>query len=284
MRCTRRSVIRITLALAVATGLAACGGGDDAVESSTRATDAPGTTRAATPSTGATGSAPSPSGTVAPAAAGVALDVAFLRNGKLGIAHRRVAPTQAVGRAALEQLLLGPTADEKAAGLVTAVPSGTRLQRLSIADDVATVDFSPALTARDAQAQVVLTLTQFPSVKSVRFGASGAPITTADFDDRLPMILVRSVAPGDQVTSPVNVSGLSNTFESNVRIRVVGADGRILADTFTTGQGAMGTWGPFQASVPFDRGTNTTGTVVAFETSAETGAMTNVVEVPVRFA
>lgn len=278
-----RGTARVTLALAISTGLAACGG-DDAVESSTRPTDAPATTRPATSSAGSSPSTASPSGTVAPSAAGVALDVAFLRNGKLGIAHRRVPPTQAVGRAALEQLLVGPTTDEKVAGLASAVPAGTRLERLSIADGVATVDLVPALTARDAQAQVVWTLTQFPTVESVRFGASNTPLTTADLDDRLPMILVQSVAPGDPVTSPVRVAGLSNTFESNVRIRVLGADGTVLADTFTTGRGAMGTWGSFQASVPFDRRANTTGTVVVFDISAESGAMTNVVEVPVRFA
>ncbi|MFA5885083.1 MAG: GerMN domain-containing protein [Acidimicrobiia bacterium] len=303
---TARRVTLVTLLLGLVAVLAtACGGdGTEKVSSTgdTTATTVPGGTTATTTSGGG---GVTPSGTVAPDAAGVALNVAFVRGEKIGTAHRRVAPTQAVGKAALEQLLAGPTADERAAGLTSAVPAGTRLLGLDIANGTATVDLSKelvsgggSLSMRERLAQVVFTLTQFPSVQRVAFRVDGTPTTVfggegvmldpqvdrTDFTDVTPAILLESVAPGDAVTSPVKVAGTSNTFESNVRIQVVGADGTVLADTFTTGQGGMGTWGPFAASVPFAKGTNTTGKVVVFEDSPKDGSMVNVVEVPVRFS
>ena len=62
------------------------------------------------------------------------------------------------------------------------------------------------------------------------------------------------------------VGGINNTFENNVRIRIVGADGRTLAKMFTTGRGPMGQWGRFDTIVPIARGSNPSGKVVAFET------------------
>jgi hypothetical protein len=161
---------------------------------------------------------------------------------------------------------------------------------ISIADGVADVDLSASSTTLTAAertaglAQVVYTLTQFPSVQKVRFGANGTPVGRNDLRDVTPLILLESVAPGDTVSSPVRVAGESNTFEANVRIQVLGADRRILADTFTTATSGTGTWGTFDASVPFNRGADTTGTVVVFEDSPKDGTMINVVEVPVRFA
>jgi germination protein M len=152
---------------------------------------------------------------------------------------------------------------------------------------------------RQRLAQLVFTLTQFESVVSVRvridgvptttFGTSGvtldAPLGRHTFTDETPFILLETVAPGDVVKGGrAHLAGLSNTFESNVRIRIVGADGRVLADTFTTGKGSMGTWGQFEVTVAFDRGTNTAGKVVVFENSAKDGTEINAVEVPVRFA
>jgi len=77
---------------------------------------------------------------------------------------------------------------------------------------------------------------------------------------------------------------MNNTFENNVRIRIVGADGRTLADTFTTGHGPMGQWGRFDTIVPIARGSNPSGKVIVFESSAKDGSEINVVEIPVRFA
>lgn len=298
---TRRRLAALVLGAALVGGLlTACGGGDDDIRTSS---ETPPNTAA--PATTATTGGRTPSGTVAPDAPGVTLDATFVRGEKVGTAHRRVAPTSAVGRAALEQLLAGPTAEERAAGLTTAIPAGTALRGLDIADGTGTVDLSGAfvggggsLSMRERLAQVVFTLTQFPSVDRVAFRIDGKPTTVFggegvmidstvdrnDFRDVTPLVFLESVAPGDIVSSPVTVAGESNTFEATVRIRVLGADGSVLADTFTTATSGTGTWGTFSDKVPFTRGANTTGKVVVFWDSPKDGSPQDVVEVPVTFS
>lgn len=283
-RGTRATPILVVLALTAL--LFGCGGG----RGSDRGVSAPprdATEDGLSAPTTATGSVPS---TVPSSAPGVDLRVSFLRGAEVGTAHRRVAPTQAVARAALEQLVAGPTPAERAAGLGTVIGPDTAIRRLSIADGVATIELDPDFgrgyndaTARLAQAQVVFTLTQFPTVRAVRFGAGGSPVSRADFADVTPAILVESVAPGDTVSSPVTVAGLNRTFESTVRVAVLGADRRVLADTFTTGRGEVGTWGRFTVDVPFRAGGDPTGFVVVWWDSPKDGSRVDVVEIPVRF-
>jgi Immunoglobulin-like domain of bacterial spore germination len=108
--------------------------------------------------------------------------------------------------------------------------------------------------------------------------------TTSDSRTGNDFIRVDAPTHGEEITSPVLVTGQNRTFENNVRIRIKGADGTTLADSFTTGDGEPGVWGRFAAPVRFDKGTNTSGTIVVFENSGETGAEVHVVEIPVKFA
>jgi len=286
----RRGVALLSCLLLAGAVLTACGGGNDGVETSARDT-ATTTTDSGTPATNESPAATTPSGTVARDAAGTDLSVVFLDGAKLATGHRRVAPTQAVARAALEQLIAGPNATETGTGFHTVVRPQTSVTGLGVASGVASVTLSPALdqgvdaaTAHQAMGQVVFTLTQFPTVQSVRFGTGGTEMTRADFADITPLIFVESVAPGDAIASPVKVAGMANTFEANVRIRILGADGSVLADTFTTATSGSGTWGTFAVNVPFAKGAQTAGTVVLFESSPKDGSMVNVVEVPVTFS
>ena len=87
---------------------------------------------------------------------------------------REVPGTKAVATAAVNALLAGPTALESRNAISTAVPDGTQLLGLTIEGGVATVNLSSEFASGgDANAaqtrigQVVYTLTQFPSVKSV---------------------------------------------------------------------------------------------------------------------
>ena len=278
----RRLVVLVAGAVLAALLLSACGGGDDQVKTSS---GTPATTAPPDPS-GAPGTAATdpPSGTVAPNAAGVGLQVVFVDGGKVATGHRRVPPTQAVARAALEQLIGGPNAAEQAAGFTTLVPPGTRIDGLDIAGGVATVTLTPQPVDAAARAQVVYTLTQFPTVDTVRFGAGGPPLGRDDVREVTPLVFLESVTPGDLVTSPVTVAGEANTFEATVRIQVLGANGAVLADTFTTATSGSGTWGTFSEKVAFDKGTNTAGTVRVFWDSPKDGSPQDVVEVPVRFS
>lgn len=127
----------------------------------------------------------------------------------LGV-ERSIPYTQAVATAAMNALLAGPTAQEQATwpAISTAIPPGTKLLGLSVADGVAKVDLSKefesgggtfGVTAR--LAQVVYTLTQFPTVQAVEFYIEGVrvemfsseglilegPQTIEDYEHLLPM-------------------------------------------------------------------------------------------------
>ena len=117
---------------------------------------------------------------------GRALEVWFARGGRLVEALRTHTATPRVATAALAALLAGPTRAERAAALTTDIPRGTRLLGVTIANGVASVDltsgYEAGADARSLQlrlAQVVYTLTQFPTVKAVRFELNGAPVNVS---------------------------------------------------------------------------------------------------------
>ncbi len=111
------------------------------------------------------------------------LEVWFVRHGRLVEALRTHRSTPGVATAALEALLTGPTRAERRAGLTTKIPRGTRPLGVTIANGVARVDLSSDFEAGAGAgslqlrlAQVVYTLTQFPTVKAVRFELDGSPV------------------------------------------------------------------------------------------------------------
>jgi germination protein M len=68
-------------------------------------------------------------------------------------------------------------------GVSTAIPAGTQLLGISIDGGVATVDLTSEYQSGESShsmqvrlGQVVYTLTQFPTVQSVRFRLDGAPV------------------------------------------------------------------------------------------------------------
>lgn len=95
---------------------------------------------------------------------------------------RIIPKTEAVGRAALAELIKGPTEQEKAAGYVSnLINSDTTIQNLTIKDGVAKVDFSAALErgvggscrVSAIRSQIIETLKQFPTVKDVIISVDG---------------------------------------------------------------------------------------------------------------
>ncbi len=184
---------------------------------------------------------------------------------------RRSAETLAVGRAALEELIAGPEAAD-GENVSTAVPADTRLLGLNIEDGLATVDLSSefesgggSLSMQMRLAQVVFTLTQFPTVERVEFRLDGEPVDVfsgegivldepvdrSDYEDLMPAILVDRPAPGARISSPVTVSGSANVFEANVIVRILDASGKELTKTFTTATCGTGCRGDFSVAVTF---------------------------------
>jgi Sporulation and spore germination/Immunoglobulin-like domain of bacterial spore germination len=269
------------------------------------ATTSPGTSAAAPPSALPTTAAP----TSAPSSAETTIVRAYFFLGSLTGAGglvpvlREIPKTQAVGGAALRALLAGPSVGELAAtpALYTDVPTGTTLLGLSISGSVATVNLSGAFGSGDAAAdrgqlaQVVYTLTQFPSVTRVVFLVDGAPmelfstggvslahaVGRADVHDRLPAIFVDRPAWGAAAGNPVTASGVANVFEATFRVQLLGATHGLLADRQVTASCGTGCWGDFGTTIPYAVTQGLWGTLRVFDLSAKDGSAQDVTEYPV---
>jgi spore germination protein GerM len=229
------------------------------------------------------------------------LAVYFLRDGKVSPVRRTIAATPAVARAALTELFEGPTDDEAAAGLVSVVPAGTTLHDISLENGTATVDLDGAFddgggsaSMQGRIAQIVATLTRFPTIERVAFRLDGKPVEAiggegfvvdppvgrAAIEGQTPQILVESPLPGDSVASPIRLRGTANVFEATVSIEVRDEHGDVVLRTFTTATSGNGTRGTFDTELPLpDRSGNVT--ITAFEASAEDGRPLHEVDVPV---
>lgn len=94
---------------------------------------------------------------------------------------RQIVRTKRVARAALEELLKGPTDVEKQAGYVTNINQDVKIQKLTIVSGVARADFSDTLEKNVAgscrveaiRSQIIHTLKQFPTVQSVIISING---------------------------------------------------------------------------------------------------------------
>ncbi len=94
---------------------------------------------------------------------------------------RTLPATPAMARAALTQLLAGPTSSDIAAGYVTAINPGVVLKDIHIASGIATVDLSSTFTTNvidncrltAIKAQVTETLRQFGTVRTVLIMVNG---------------------------------------------------------------------------------------------------------------
>jgi hypothetical protein len=232
----------------------------------------------------------------------VTYQVWFTHGESLFVTERTQPATVAVGSASLGALLAGPTSAERAAGLGTTIPSGTKLLGLNIENGIATVDMSGtyddgggSASERMRLAQVVYTITQFSTVQGVDFRLDGKsveafsgegivldhPQTRADYDDLLPAIIVESPTIGQHVSSPVTVSGTANVFEATVSIRILDEHGKQIAESFDTATCGTGCRGDYADKVPYQVDHDQPGTVVVFESSAKDGSPTNVVKIPV---
>jgi hypothetical protein len=286
LACTMRAMSRLPIrpAATVAMLCALLAAGCDSGSSGESATGAPPTTATET----------------RPVTSSVA--VYLLRDGKVSPVRRTIESTPAVARAALTELLKGPTADERADGLSSAIPNETALRDISLSGGVATVDLdgtfddaggSASMLGRVAQ--IVATLTRFPTIERVAFRIDGAPVEAVGgegvvvdppvgrraIEEQTPQILVESPLPGDTVRSPMRLRGTANVFEATVSIDVRGANGKLLKRTFTTATSGTGTRGTFDTEVPLPDRTGPV-TVVAYESSAEDGRPLHVVELPLQ--
>ena len=199
--------------------------------------------------------------------------VYWLRDGKVWPVAREL-PATDTAAASLDELLSGPSSEEEGdLEATSAIPSGTELE-VEVAESVATVSASEDLS-REALAQIVYTLTQFPTVTSVE--VDGKTYTRKSFEDQTPAILVESPLPFAEVASPLTASGTANTFEASFNYEVYDADGNLVGENFVTATSGTGTRGTFEFTTgDFD----SISKLVVFEPSAEDGSKTKLVEIP----
>ena len=216
---------------------------------------------------------------------------------------RMVPKTDGVGTAAMNAMLSGPTQTEATNGIGSTVPADTHLLGLSISGGTATVDLSNEYEAGGGTlsmtmrlAQVVFTLTEFPTVKRVAFELDGKavtvfsgegiildrPQTRKDYEGMTPIIAVATPGYGEIVSSPAKVSGIANVFEANVSVEILDANGKLLAKDFTTATCGTGCWGDYTLDLPYQVSSRQKGTIVVHDDDAEgSGTYPHEVRIPV---
>jgi hypothetical protein len=206
---------------------------------------------------------------------------------------REVPATKSVATAAVTTLLAGPTGGEAARSITTAVPDGSKLLHLAIADGVATVDLSSEFESGGGSAsiltrlgQMVYTLTQFPTVKSVVFQIEGEtrktfssegvvldkPATRADYVSLLPDIWLDRPAFDAAIGNPAHVTGNADVFEATFRIAIIDGAGKTIADQQVMASCGSGCRGTFDTTIPYTVSKAQYGILRAYNPSAKDGS------------
>ena len=207
--------------------------------------------------------------------------VYWLLDGKVWPVVREVQASDDATTAVMDELVAGPSPQEQEElELTTAIPAQATPE-VSVENGVATVELDEELSP-EGRAQVVYTLTQFPTVESVEIDGEG--YTRADFEEQTPSVLVESPLAFEQVATPLRAEGTANTFEANFAFTITDAEGVLLAENFVTATSGTGTRGTFEFSESFTAAPGSEITLTVFENSAEDGSRMNEVEIPLTVA
>jgi hypothetical protein len=195
---------------------------------------------------------------------------------------REIPATKGVASAAVNQLLAGPIAGETSRNISSQIPNGTQLLSLKVESGLATIDLSSEFTAggpgqayQTRLAQVVYTLTQFPTIKAVAVLIEGSGDSIAlkrgDYVDLLPDIWVDRPAFGAAIGNPAHVTGNADVFEATFRISILDGSGKVLADQQAMATCGTGCRGTFDVTVPYTIGKAQYGILRVYNLSAKDG-------------
>ncbi|HEY4607486.1 MAG TPA: GerMN domain-containing protein [Acidimicrobiia bacterium] len=216
---------------------------------------------------------------------------------------RDVSATRAVARAAMEQLLAGPSDGEKdgVPSISTLIPDDVRLLGLTITDGIATVDLSAAFEATDDSAvvaqrvaQVVFTLSRFPTVQEVLFLQDGAaikvpigngqivdrPVNIGDFLEFAAALHVETPSYRGQGANPLHVMGFGAVFEAAFSYALTDDDGLIVAEGHAMTNNGTG-WGGFDFTISYEVDQAQVGSLIVWANSAKDGSRIDIREYPV---
>lgn len=209
--------------------------------------------------------------------------------------ERELPSTPQIAHATLRALIDGPSAADQdlIADVSTAVPGETLLLGVTIDDRVATVDLSREFESGGGSfsmfsrlAQVVYTVTQFPTVDAVRFELDGQPVTVFsgegivleepvsrdDYLDLLPGVFVDTPAAGAEVSSPLRITGKAVVFEGTFQYRLEADDGTVLTEGFAMTDNGVG-WGEIDSTLRYDLDSEQPGRLTVWEYSARDGSV-----------
>ncbi|MBS3939831.1 MAG: GerMN domain-containing protein [Actinobacteria bacterium] len=216
--------------------------------------------------------------------------------------QREIPSTEGIALATLRELVDGPSSadEEMIDGIATSVPAESLVLGVNIADGLATVDLSREFESGGGSfsmfsrlAQVIYTVTQFPTVDEVTFHLDGRPVTVfsgegitidepasrVDFVDLLPTVFVDTPAAGAEVETPLRVTGMGAVFEATFQYRLETADGTVLDEGFAMTDNGMG-WGSFDITLDVSVDAPTEATLTVFEYSAKDGSVQALRETP----
>jgi germination protein M len=208
--------------------------------------------------------------------------------------ERQIPSTPRIALATLRELVEGPSDRDAAlvAGIDTAIPSSALVLDVTIEDRVATVDLSRefesgggSLSMFGRLAQVVYTVSQWPTVDAVSFELDGQPVTVFsgegivldepvsrdDYLELLPTVFVDSPAAGGTLRSGDRLTGMAAVFEAVFRYRLETDDGTVLVDDFAMTDNGMG-WGVIDHAITFDVDARRSGSLTVWEESAKDGS------------
>lgn len=218
---------------------------------------------------------------------------------------RTVPATTAAARAAMLELLAGPTATERAAvpAITTLIPDGVEVLGVVVVGRTATVDLSSDFAAgggsfgmRGRLAQVTWTLTQFASVDRVAFELDGEPVTVfssegimldepltrASYrDELLPPIFIDRPAWGAALLTPGHVTGVANVFEAQFRVALLDGSGDVLIERAVTASCGSGCWGRFEVALEYEIATAQWGTLRVWDPSEGDGGPEGLRDYPI---
>jgi spore germination protein GerM len=216
--------------------------------------------------------------------------------------HRHIPTTPGIALATLRELVEGPSAADQQLieGISTAVPDETLVLGINLVDGLATVDLSRefesgggSLSMFSRLAQIIYTVTQFPTVDEVQFALDGRPVTVfsneglvidepgsrSHFVDLLPTVFVDTPAAGAEVDTPLRMTGMAAVFEATFLYRLESTDGTVLAEGFAMSDNGVG-WGTFDVTLEVEVDTPTEAVLTVWEESAKDGSVQALRETP----
>jgi hypothetical protein len=128
------------------------------------------------------------------------------------------------------------------------------------------------------QASDALSVSPVPTTTSPPGGLGPAP---TDAPDGKPAVVIRTPVAGDELVSPIGVSGKANVADGEVTITLLAQDGTPLASTRTKISCGSNCRGTYAADIAFFVEQRVSGTIAVFEVSADDGSAVNVASIPV---